>query len=128
MPCTVRQNKGPSTSVLTEEEASHDESSTHEESEPKQEVYINHTYPNAPQTVYTIMYMPYIEGPKMDWTVNDMVYTLDSSKGNSNVRIFWNVNLLPSLNAKSVRRLLHGPATLEWINMYHVSWGYPKMT
>ena len=27
MPCAVKQNKGPSTSVLTEEEASHDESS-----------------------------------------------------------------------------------------------------
>ena len=26
MPCAVRQNKGPSTSVLTEKEASHDES------------------------------------------------------------------------------------------------------
>ena len=68
--------KGPSTSVLTEteEEASHDESSTHEESEPEQEVYINHTCLNDPQPVYTNMYMPYIEGPKMDWTVNDMVY------------------------------------------------------
>ena len=68
MPHAVKQNKGPSTSVLTEEEASHDESShaarvtrdpstsmltetkgeasqdessTNEESEPEQEVYIN---------------------------------------------------------------------------------------
>ena len=98
MPHAVRQNKGPSTSVLTEEEASHDEShhmarmtkdpstsaltdtegeasqdasSIHEESEPEQEVYINHTHPHAPQPVYTNMYMPYIEGPKMDWMVND---------------------------------------------------------
>ena len=47
MPCAVRQNKCPSTSVLTdtEEEASQDESSTHKESEPEQEVYINHTHP-----------------------------------------------------------------------------------
>ena len=76
MPHAVRENKGPSTSVLseTEEEASHDESSTHEESEPEQEVYINHTHPNAPQPVYTNMYMPYIEGPKMDWMVNDVLY------------------------------------------------------
>ena len=101
MPCAVKQNKGPSTSVLTEEEASHDESScaarvtsdpstsvltetkgeasqdessTHEESEPEQEVYINHTHPNAPQPVYTNMYMPYIEGPKMDWMVNNALY------------------------------------------------------
>ena len=76
MPHAVRETKGPSTSVLTEpeKEASHGESSTHEESEPEQEVYINHTHLNAPQPVYTNMYMPYIEGPKMDWTVNDALY------------------------------------------------------
>ena len=74
MPHAVKQNKGPSTSVLTEGEASQDESSTHEESEPEQEVYINHTHPNAPQPVYTNMYMPYIEGPKMDWMINDALY------------------------------------------------------
>ena len=96
-----KTNKGPSTSVLTEEEGSHDESShvarvtsdpstsaltetegeasqdessTHEESEPEQEVYINHTHLHAPQPVYTNKYMPYIEGPKIDWTVNDVLY------------------------------------------------------
>ena len=76
MPHAVRQNKSPSTSVLTETEgeASQDESSTHEESELKQEVYINHTHLHAPQPVYTSMYMPYIEGPKMDWMVNDALY------------------------------------------------------
>ena len=101
MPCAVKQNKGPFTNVLTEEEASHDESScavrqtrdpstsaltetkgeanqdeysTHEESEPEQEVYISHNHPHAPQPVYTIMYMPCIEGSKMDWTVNDVLY------------------------------------------------------
>ena len=67
---------GPSTSVLTEteEEASQNESSIHEESEPEQEVYINHTHPKTPQLVYTNIYMPYIEGPKMDWMVNDVLY------------------------------------------------------
>ena len=101
MPCAVKLNKGPSTSVLTEEETNHDESpcaarvtkdpstsaltetdgeasqdesSTHEESEPEQEVYINHTHPHPPQPVYTNMYMPYIEGPKMDRMVNDALY------------------------------------------------------
>ena len=66
--CVARVTEGPSTSVLTEteEEAGHDESSTHEESEPEQEVYMNHTHPKAPQPVYTNMYMPYIEGLKMD--------------------------------------------------------------
>ena len=101
MPHAVKQNKGPSTNVLTKEEASHDESShvarvtrdpstsvltetkgegsqdesnTQEESEPEQEVYINRTHPHAPQPVYTNMYMPYIEGPKMDQMVNDALY------------------------------------------------------
>ena len=74
--CATRVTRDPSTSTLTEtkEEASQDESSTLEESEPEQEVYINHTHLHAPQPVYTIMYMPYIEGPKMDWMVNDALY------------------------------------------------------
>ena len=89
MPHVVRATKGPSTSVPTEteEEASHDETSTHEKSEPEQEVSINHPHPNAPQPVYTNMYMPYIEGPK--WTGQLTVhYTTDSLNGNSNARIF----------------------------------------
>ena len=42
--------KGSSPSVLTEteEEASHDEISTHEESEPEQEVTINNPHPKGP--------------------------------------------------------------------------------
>ena len=89
MPHTVRVTKGPSTSVLieTEEEASHDESSTHEEWEPEQEVYINHAHPNALPPVYTNMYMSYIEGPKWTgWLM--MCYTTDFSSGNSKARIF----------------------------------------
>ena len=76
MPCAVRSTKGPSTSVLTEteEEASHNEISTHEGSEPEQEVSINHPHPKAPQPVHTTMYMPHIEGLKMDWMVNDVLY------------------------------------------------------
>ena len=76
MPHAARENKCLSTSVLTEteEEASHDESSTCVESESEQEVYISHTHPNAPQPVYTYMYITYIEGPKIDWMVNDVLY------------------------------------------------------
>ena len=49
MPCAVRVTKGPSTSVMTEaeQEDSYDETSTHEEFEPKQEVNIHHPHPNA---------------------------------------------------------------------------------
>ena len=49
-----------------EEEASNDETSINEESEPELEVTISHPHPNATQPVYTNMYMPYIECPKMD--------------------------------------------------------------
>ena len=66
MPCAVRVTKDPSTCVITEaeEETIHDETSTHKESEPEQEVSIKNYHHNAPQPVYTNMYMPYIEGPK----------------------------------------------------------------
>ena len=59
----VRVTKGQSTSVMTEaeEEASHDETSINEESEPEQEVILNHPHSNMPQPVYTNMYMPYIK-------------------------------------------------------------------
>ena len=76
MPHGVRVTKGSSNSVITEtgEEASHDETSINEESEPEQEVNLNHPHPNAPQPVYTNMYMPYIKDPKMDWMVNEALY------------------------------------------------------
>ena len=72
----VRVTKDPYTSVLTgtEEDASHDETSTHKEPEPEQEVSINYPHTNAPQPVCTNMYMPYIKGPKMDSMVNDALY------------------------------------------------------
>ena len=75
-PLAVRMTKGPSNSVMTEteEEVSHDETSINEESEPEQEVTINHPHLNVPQQVYTNMYMPYIKGPEMDWMVNDALY------------------------------------------------------
>ena len=76
MPHAVKVTKDPSTSVMTEaeEEDSHDETSTHEESEPEHEVTINNPHPNAPQPVHTNMHIPCIKGPEMDWTVNDVLY------------------------------------------------------
>ena len=54
---------------------SQDESSTHEESsseqENDQEVMFN---PSHVQQVIPSMFVPYIEGPNMDWTVNDGLY------------------------------------------------------
>ena len=46
------------------------------------------------------MYMPYIEGPRMDWTINDGLYHR-FLKCASNVRIFWSVSLWHSQNANS---------------------------
>ena len=49
-----------------------------------------------------------------------MHYIIDSLNGNSSVRIFWNVNMLPSPNAKNVRRSLHfhqgNKSGKEWYN------------
>ena len=68
MPHAVRPTKGPSISVMTEaeEEASHDETSTHEESEPQQEVSINHPHPNALQPVNDALYHRFVKW-KLKW-------------------------------------------------------------
>ena len=76
MPHATRSMKCPSISVTAEhtDEASKDETSFHEESEPEQEVFTPNPLPNMHQPIYTSMYIPYIEGPKKDWMVNDALY------------------------------------------------------
>ena len=76
MPCATRPMEGPSTSVMEEhtDEASQDETSLHEKSKPEQEAFTPNPQPNMHQPVYPNMYMPYIEGPKMDCMVNDVLY------------------------------------------------------
>ena len=76
MPHVTRSTKGPYTSVMAEptDEVSQDETSLHEESEPEQQVFTHNPQPNMYQPVYTSMYMPYIEGPKMDWMINNALY------------------------------------------------------
>ena len=73
---TTKLTKGSSTSMMTEtaDEVSQDETSLQEESEPEQEVFTNPPNPQVHQPVYTNTHMAYIEGPKMDWTVNDALY------------------------------------------------------
>ena len=39
------------------------------------------TSAGQPQSFVQPMFMPYIEGPKMDWTVNDSLYHKDFSSG-----------------------------------------------
>ena len=67
MSCATRSTKGPYTSVMADpvDEASQDETSLHEESEPEQEVFTHNPQPGMHQSVYTNMYMPFIEGPKI---------------------------------------------------------------
>ena len=152
MPYAVKQNKDTSTSVLTEEEASHDESShvarvtrdpstsaltetkgeasqdgssTQEESEPEQEVYINHTHPHAPQPVYTNMYMPYIEGPKMDWMVNDVLYHR-FLKWKLKCENILECELAALPKCQKCKKVIAWSGNLG-MDQY-VSWGYPKKT
>ena len=54
---------------------SQEELSTHEESSSEQEQDQEVTFhPSHVSKVIPSMFMPYIEGPKMDWTVNDGSY------------------------------------------------------
>ena len=72
----TKSSKGPSTSTIAEtaDEVSQDKTSLQQESEPEQEVFTNPPNPQVHQPVYPGTYMPYIEGPKMDWMVNDALY------------------------------------------------------
>ena len=76
MPQATKSTKGPSTSMMadTADEVSQDETSLHEESEPEQEVFIHQSHPQVHQPIFPAMYMPYIEGPRIDWMVNDALY------------------------------------------------------
>ena len=54
--------------VLPEETSDQEETSFDQEQEIKQEVTL------SPPQAFPSMCMPYVEGPKMDWTVNDNLY------------------------------------------------------
>ena len=58
----------------TADEVSQDETSLHEEAEPEKEVFINQSHLQMHQPVYPSMCMPYIEGPRMNWMVNNAFY------------------------------------------------------
>ena len=53
--------------------SSHEES-TSSDHESENEVSFNPSRPQAPNPAMYNMFMPYIEGPKMGWTVNDSLY------------------------------------------------------
>ena len=56
-----------------------DTHSSHEESassdhESESEISFHPSRPQAPNPVRQQIFMPYLEGPKMDWTINDSLY------------------------------------------------------
>ena len=58
-----------------ENNPSQDEPSTHEESSSEQEIDQEVTFnPAHVEQVISSMFVPYIVGPKVDWTVNDNLY------------------------------------------------------
>ena len=60
------------TSAFQENTSVSQESSS---SEQQTEMQILHSQPSTSQAQFVAaMFMPYIEGPKMDWTVNDGLY------------------------------------------------------
>ena len=64
-------------SALPDEEverSSDPEESASSGQESQTEVTFNTIYPQAPAPYPQTMYMPYIEGPHMDWTINDGLY------------------------------------------------------
>ena len=73
----VKSSATTHTSAIPDQEV--DIPSSHEESarsdhESEDEVSFNQSRPQAPNPAMHSMFMPYIEGPKMDWTVNDSLY------------------------------------------------------
>ena len=73
----VKSSAKEHTSTIPDQEV--DVTSSHEESassdhESENEVSFHPSKSQAPTQVLQNMFMPYIEGPRMDWTVNDSLY------------------------------------------------------
>ena len=73
----VKRSAKAHTSTIPDQEI--DVPGSHEESvgsdqESENEVSFHPTRSQAPNPVMQNMFMPYIEGPRMDWTVNDSLY------------------------------------------------------
>ena len=94
-------------SILSAEEAeipSQPDETTSSEQESDAEVSF-HTFRHQAQTqILPNMFKPCIEGPHMDWTVNDGLYHCFLS-GGSKVKAFLNVILQHSHNVKNARKL-----------------------
>ena len=58
-------------------------------------------------------FVPYIEGPKMDWTVNDGLYH-QFLKWKLKCKNIWIVNSLLCQRLDSARNSSHGQVMMEW--------------
>ena len=76
------------------------------------------TYTSQPQSFVQPMIMPYIEGPKMDWTVNDSLYhrSLKWKLMCENI-LDCAITMLPE--AKKCKKVIVWCRDLVWINMCH---------
>ena len=93
------------TSAIYDQEV--DTHSSHEESassdcESDSEISFHPSRPQVTNPVRQQMFMSYIEGPKVDWTVNDSLYHC-FFKWKLSVKIYLNVNLLPSQNPNNAK-------------------------
>ena len=103
--CVVNTSVSQENSIVSQESSS---------SDVEMEVQSPQCFPpstSQPQSFVQPMFMPYIEGPKMDWTVNDSLYhrflkwklkceiyyivTLPCETGGSHLRYSVNLPLLP---------------------------------
>ena len=73
----VKSSPKAHTSTIPDQEVdvpnSHEESASSDH-ESDNEISFHPSRPQAPNPVMQIMFMPYIKGPKMDWTVNNILY------------------------------------------------------
>ena len=73
----VKSSSNAHTTAIPDQEidvpSSHEES-TSSDHESENEISFHQSRSQATNLVVQSMFMPYIEGPKMDWTVNDSLY------------------------------------------------------
>ena len=67
------------------------------------EILFHPSRPQAPNLAIHNMFMPYVEGLKLDWTVNESLYH-HFFKWKLNVKTYSSVNLLPSQSPNNARR------------------------
>ena len=71
----------------------------------------------VPSPSVPTMFMPYIEGPKMNWTVDDGLYHR-FLKWHLNCKTILDCELANLPAKQKCQKVKHGQVTLGWISMY----------